>query len=168
MELIDVLDENGLKTGEVLSREEVHQKGLCHKIVIIAGINNKNEILLQQRSKTKSSDSNKWDLTAAGHVLSGEESNYAISRELKEELNYEVDPENIKPIISFKKDCHIFDFFILKTNHLDITKLKLQESEVQDVKLVNIDELNEMIKNNLVIEGTECYEKLFEYLSQNN
>lgn len=27
-ELIDVLDENGIKTGEVLSRNEIHQKGV--------------------------------------------------------------------------------------------------------------------------------------------
>ena len=27
-ELIDVLDENGVKTGEVLSRKEVHKRGL--------------------------------------------------------------------------------------------------------------------------------------------
>lgn len=26
-ELIDVLDENGVKTGQVLSRKEVHEKG---------------------------------------------------------------------------------------------------------------------------------------------
>lgn len=33
MELIDVLDENGVKTGEVVSREEVHKKGLWHRAI---------------------------------------------------------------------------------------------------------------------------------------
>ena len=27
MEYIDVLDENGVKTGEILSRKEIHQRG---------------------------------------------------------------------------------------------------------------------------------------------
>lgn len=27
-ELIDVLDENGIKTGKILSRDEIHRKGL--------------------------------------------------------------------------------------------------------------------------------------------
>lgn len=28
-ELIDVIDENGIKTGEILPRSEVHKKGAC-------------------------------------------------------------------------------------------------------------------------------------------
>lgn len=53
-ELIDVLDENGNRTGEILTREEIHQKGLCHRIVVIAIIDAKGNILMQQRSKNKS------------------------------------------------------------------------------------------------------------------
>ena len=47
MELIDVLDENGIKTGEILSRDEVHKRGLWHRIIVVAIINEKNEILIQ-------------------------------------------------------------------------------------------------------------------------
>ncbi len=43
-ELIDVLDENGIKTGEILPRSEVHKKGLWHRIIVIAIINEKNQI----------------------------------------------------------------------------------------------------------------------------
>ena len=50
-ELIDVLDENGVKTGEILSREEIHKKGLWHRAIVVAIVNDKNEILLQQRSE---------------------------------------------------------------------------------------------------------------------
>lgn len=53
MELIDVLDENGIFTGQVLSRDEVHQKGLWHRAIVVAIINEKNQILLQQRSFKK-------------------------------------------------------------------------------------------------------------------
>lgn len=35
-ELIDVLDENGIKTGQILPRKEVHQKGLWHRIIVVA------------------------------------------------------------------------------------------------------------------------------------
>lgn len=52
-ELIDVLDENGNKTGKILTREQIHKKGLCHRIVVIAIIDAKGNILMQQRSKTK-------------------------------------------------------------------------------------------------------------------
>ena len=53
MELIDVLNENGIKTGKIASRDEVHQKGLWHRAIVVAIINDKNEILLQQRSANK-------------------------------------------------------------------------------------------------------------------
>ena len=49
-ELIDVLDENGVKTGEVLTRKEVHKRGLWHRAIAVAIINEQNEILIQQRS----------------------------------------------------------------------------------------------------------------------
>ena len=48
MEYIDVLDENGVKTGEILSRKEIHQRGLWHRAIVIAIINGNNEVLLQQ------------------------------------------------------------------------------------------------------------------------
>lgn len=53
MELIDVLDENGVFTGEVLPRDEIHKKGLWHRAIVVAIINENNQILLQQRSLTK-------------------------------------------------------------------------------------------------------------------
>lgn len=53
VELIDVLDENGVLTGEVLPRSEVHKRGLWHRAIVVAIVNEKNEILLQQRSDKK-------------------------------------------------------------------------------------------------------------------
>ena len=35
-ELIDVLDENGIKTGQIATRSEVHKKGLWHGIVLLS------------------------------------------------------------------------------------------------------------------------------------
>ena len=52
-ELVDVLDENGIKTGKILSRDEVQKKGLWHRAIVVAIVNEKNEILLQQRSSSK-------------------------------------------------------------------------------------------------------------------
>ena len=45
-EYIDLLNEDGVKTGEILTRKEVHAKGLWHRAIVIAIINEKNEILL--------------------------------------------------------------------------------------------------------------------------
>ena len=61
-ELIDVLDENGIKTGEVLSRNEIHQKGLWHRAIVVAIVNKNNQVLLQQRSFKKDKKAGKWDI----------------------------------------------------------------------------------------------------------
>ena len=53
MELIDVLDENGVKTGKIVTRSEVHKKGLWHRSIVVAIVNENNQILMQQRSYKK-------------------------------------------------------------------------------------------------------------------
>ena len=52
-EIIDVLDESGKKVGKIATRKEVHQKGLWHGAIVAAILNDKNEILMQQRSFKK-------------------------------------------------------------------------------------------------------------------
>ena len=87
MELIDVLNENGVKTGKIASRDEVHQKGLWHRAIVVAIINEKNEILLQQRSANKEKNANMWDISAAGHISAGQDSLMAATREINEEVS---------------------------------------------------------------------------------
>ncbi len=71
-EFFDVLDENGEYINEVASREECHKKGLWHKGVVAFIMNSNNQILLQKRSSTKKLWPDLWDVTAGGHVLTGE------------------------------------------------------------------------------------------------
>lgn len=85
-EMIDVLDENGIKTGQIASRDEVHKKGLWHRCIVVAILNDKNEILLQQRSQEKLTHPGKWDLAAAGHMDAGEDALSAAMRETAEEI----------------------------------------------------------------------------------
>lgn len=70
-EMIDVLDENGIKTGEVLSRKEVHRLGLWHRVIVVTIIDKNDQILMQQRSLNKDTDPGKWDITAARTYISG-------------------------------------------------------------------------------------------------
>lgn len=67
-ELIDVLTENGIRIGEILPRIEVHKRGLWHRIIVVAIINEKNEILLQQRSNNKDKNPGKWDISVTGYL----------------------------------------------------------------------------------------------------
>lgn len=177
MELIDVLDENGIKTGEVLSRDEVHKRGLWHRAIVVAIVNEKNEVLLQQRSANKEKNANMWDISAAGHISSGQDSLMAAAREISEEvsvsLGYSVEVKDFRFMFSYRKEQvfredfierQFYDFFILRQKGLTEENIRFQSSEVQAIKFVNISELNEMREKNLLVPRDECYNELSNYL----
>lgn len=57
-----------------------------------------------------------------------------------------------------------YDFFILRKEDLDINKIKMQESEVQAIKLVSINELMDMRDKNIIVERKAVYDELINYL----
>ena len=176
-ELIDVLDENGIKTGQVVTRKEVHKQGLWHRAIVVAIINEKNEILLQQRSEKKEKNAGLWDISAAGHISCGQDSLSAATREINEEvsvnLGFNVEVKEFRFMYSFRKqqvfkddfiENQFYDFFILRQSGLNKKSIKFQESEVQDIKFVTISELNELRNSGEIVERNEVYDVLNEYL----
>lgn len=176
-ELLDVLNENGIKTGEVLPRKEVHWQGLWHRIIVVAIVNEKNEILIQQRSHDKDKNPDMWDISVTGHLSAGQDSLTAATREISEEvsvsLGYSVEVRDFRFMFSYRKeekvndehyDRQFYDFFILRQNGLTDTNIKFQSSEVSAIKFVTINELNEMRENNLIVNRDECYDELSSYL----
>lgn len=176
-ELIDVLDENGIKTGQVLTRKEVHAKGLWHRIIVVAIINEKNEVLIQQRSNNKDKNPGMWDISVTGHLSSGQDSLTAATREISEEvsvsLGYSVEVRDFRFMFSYRKeekisethyDRQYYDFFILRQSGLTEDNIRFQASEVQAIKFVSISELNKLREDNLLVQRDECYDELSNYL----
>jgi 8-oxo-dGTP diphosphatase len=112
MEYFDILDENGNKTGITKLRNEVHRDGDWHKAVHIWIINNKKEILLQRRCATKDSNPNMLDISCAGHLTAGDNSLDGAIRELKEELNLDVNKEDLEFIKTIKRSSKYSETFI--------------------------------------------------------
>ncbi len=177
MELIDVLDENGIKTGEILPRDEVHKKGLWHRAIVVAIVNENNEILVQQRALDKEKNAGMWDISAAGHISSGQDSLMAAAREISEEvsvsLGYSVEVKDFRFMFSFRKEQkfsddfverQFYDFFILRQNGLNENNIRYQQSEVNAIKFVTITELNEMREAGLLVDREACYNALNDYL----
>jgi len=169
-ELIDVLDENGVKTGEVLTRKEVHKRELWHRAIAVAIVNEENQILMQQRSYNKDKNAGMWDISVAGHISSGQDALTAASREINEEvsvnLGFNVDIKEFRYMFSYRKEemfkedyieRQFYDFFILRKNGLKAEDIKIQESEVEQIKFVNISELNEMIESKTIVEISDVY-----------
>lgn len=171
-ELFDVLNERGQYTGEVENREKCHKNGLWHKAVVAFIINSKNQVLLQKRSKNKKLWPNTWDVTAGGHVLTGEFGFEAAIREAKEELGIDLNKESMTFIGSaistnIKGDIinnHFNEFYIVNKD-LDETKLKLQEEEVSEVKWIDKDEIIERIQDNYngITDKEGCWTYLIKY-----
>lgn len=175
-ELLDVLDSNGIKTGEILPRKEVHKKGLWHRIIVVA-IVNENEVLIQQRSENKDKNPGMWDISVTGHLSAGQDSLTAATREISEEvsvsLGYSVEVRDFRFMFSYRKeekvndnhyDRQFYDFFILRQNGLTAENIRFQAEEVQAIKFVSINELNKMREEGKLVNRDECYDELAAYL----
>lgn len=177
MELIDVLDENGVFTGEVLPRDEVHKKGLWHRAIVVAIINENNQILLQKRSLTKEKNAGMWDISVAGHISSGQDALSAAAREINEEvsvlLGYRTEIKDFRYMYCFRKEQEFsenfierqfYDFFVLRTTGIDDKTLHFQTEEVQAVKFVDLTEIQRMTQNHEIVARPEVYQVLTNYL----
>lgn len=177
MEYIDVLDENGVKTGEILSRKEIHQRGLWHRAIVIAIINENNEVLLQQRSMNKDKNAGLWDISVAGHISTGQDAISATVREINEEvavgIGAKVSITDFRYMFSYRVsqkfandyiENQFYDFFILRKNGLSVKNIILQESEVQAAKFVSLQELEKILQTDCIVKRDPVYDALRDYL----
>jgi 8-oxo-dGTP diphosphatase len=147
VEMIDVVDENGVPSGRAKPRSSIHRDGDWHRTVHVWLANGRGEVLFQKRSSAKESFPGVWDVSAAGHIESGETSAAAAIKELREELGIDVRPGDLRLLFSVKSalthgsgsfiDNEISDVYVV---WLDIDKndFHLQASEVSDVRFVEV------------------------------
>lgn len=155
MEIFDIVDENGIPTGETIQRTVAHDKGIRHRtahIWIVRNTDNGCEVLLQQRSYNKDSFPGRYDTSSAGHIRAGDEPLDSALRELGEELGIKAEPAALTYIGKFPiqyereffgkpfRDCEVA-FVYLYTEPVDINALTLQAEEVESVKWFAIDEV---------------------------
>lgn len=172
MELIEIVDRDGNFTGQIMNKEEAHDKNLLYNEVAVFIINDKREVLLQKRSATKRFSPNKWSL-CAGHVDAGESLEDAALRELKEEVGIDITASDLVPFaernFSIKdSNSHVTYFYYIKSN-LNERDFIIQKEELSEVKWFSIDKIVDMIKS--VDNPTTFYESkigLFEKLRNVN
>lgn len=154
-ELIDICDKNNSVTGVQKMKSEAHRSGLWHRSAHIWIYNEKGEILLQLRAKNKLLYPDVWDISVAGHVSANKKPINSAVREMKEEIGLMIDEKelqfcNVKKVsidIGEIKNYEFYYVYLFKYDG-DMKKLKLQKSEVQEVKFVPISKiLRELQKN---------------------
>ncbi len=149
MELIEIVDENGNFTGQIMDKEEAHDKNLLHNEVGIFIINDDGKVLLQKRSANKRFSPNKWGL-CAGHVEANESLENAALREIKEEVGLDITSKELIPygereITISDSNSHITYFYYIRCNKKE-NEFAIQTEELSEVKWFNIDEIITMIK----------------------
>lgn len=83
-----LVDEHDNAIG-TMGKMEVHKKGLLHRAFSILLFNDKQELLLQQRSFNKYHCGGLWTNTCCSHPFPGEDVLSAANRRLKEEMGIE-------------------------------------------------------------------------------
>lgn len=146
MEIWDVLDKSGKRTGKTVVRgKRGLSKGEYHLVVHIWIFDRQGNILIQRRSDDRPLMPGEWAATG-GSALSNESSRHAASRELFEELGIRLQRSRLKLIKRMLRRFSITDIWAARCD-VDISELKLQKEEVAEAKWVTPDELRLMIKN---------------------
>ena len=151
MELLDIYDSNGNRTGKTIERgksldtlkEDEH---IAVGVIFIE--NDKGEFLIQKTSKEKGGEYS----STGGHIDSGETPLESIRREVLEELGINIKQDEIKEYGFIIYDKPIRYIFYLKKN-INIEDIKVQQEEVDYVKYMNITEIRNLIKTNQMLKS---------------
>ena len=184
MEFFAVIDETGTATGEIVSREEAHRKGVLHRSVhvwVIREEEGRTEVLLQKRSEEKESFPGMYDTSSAGHVSAGEEALSSALRELSEELGITAVLEQLRDLgtvhIQYEKMFHgrlyrdneLAEVYVY-SEPVELGRLVLQSSEVSEVRWFDLNEIWEEIRRgdrHRFCVPTEGLELLRDYIVRN-
>lgn len=145
MEIWEILDEQGNKTGKTMVKGESFRKGQYHLGSDVWIMNSDNKILIQKRSPSKRLDPNVWAMTG-GSAINGEDSITTIKREALEELNIKLNESDLELVKKYKTGTvYLHVYFSNKDINLD--DIVMQEEEVCDIKWASYDEIEEIYNN---------------------
>lgn len=172
MELLDIRREDGSLTGEVRERTIAHEKGdlhgTSHVWIIRKAASGAWEVLLQKRSRNKDSFPECYDVSSAGHIPSGSDYKESALREMEEELGIHASAEDLKEAFTHLgyaemdfygkpfKNAEISKVYVYE-KEVDITKLKLQQEEVESVCWMDYETVLEEVREEMKRGSCEKY-----------
>lgn len=165
MELWDLYDENGRKTGETWPRTRAMEipEGKYHIVCDILVRHRDGEFLLTLRDERKEAYPGCWEASAGGAALAGETPEEAARREMREETGLEA--ETLEPIsITRNPVTHsIVHAFLAAVNCAKDT-VRLQEGETADYQWMEPEAFLKLISTEPVLE--KQYPRYQPYLEQ--
>jgi isopentenyldiphosphate isomerase len=160
MELLDVVDENGVPTGEIISREKAHRTGVRHRtshVWLVRRHEGSYQLLLQKRSAQKETYPGCYDISSAGHIPAGDGYVESALRELEEELGMQAAPEELTYIGTRRftirdmfrgklyLDVQVSNVYLLFRD-TEAELFTVQEAELESVLWMDMDECVHMVK----------------------
>lgn len=139
-ELRDLYDINHKLIGKAIRKGEPVPDGY-YIIVVLIYIENSNGRFLIQRRSRKFKDGKL--ATTGGHVKTGQTSEEGILDEVREEIGLDLQPSDLQLYFAGREDStHVFyDDYYAKVDVDDISKLKLQDNEVDEVLWMTPEEI---------------------------
>ena len=146
MEYLNLYD----RKGNLLQEKGVRgqKTGKLVGIVIIFIENSKGEFLIQKTSPSRNGEF----ATTGGHVSYGSDFLESIIREVREELGLDISDEKIIEINTYVFEKYIQKVYYLKKD-IAIKDIKVDKEEVEYVKWLDKDAIEELIKNNKFRKG---------------
>ena len=164
LELLDVVDENGMPTGEVVPREKAHELGIRHRtahVWLVRFRASEAEILLQKRCEQKDSWPGCYDISSAGHIPAGVDFIPSAIRELQEELGVKAMPEELifcgNRCICADGEFHGRPFHDRQYSRVfallwdrEESAFSLQQEEIDAVRWMKLEDCLEAVKQNTI------------------
>lgn len=171
-DLIDVLSDSGLRTGEILPRAEIHRLGKRHRAVHLYMFNAQNELLLQRRSLTVDHGPGIFSISVTGHINASEFSAETVRREIEEELGINASQLKIDFLFSYYQEAVLHETYIDRQfNDIYVTRADIKpelihfdRSEVSEVKFVPFGKFQEMVANEPILTlayANECRDLVY-------
>lgn len=154
MEWFDVCDESGNPTGETVTRQEAHSRGIRHRtahVWIVRKVQGRYQVLLQKRSMNKDSFPGQLDTSSAGHIPAGQEPAASAVRELREELGIAVPEESLLYAgqfpIRYEKEFHgkmfrdneVANVYVYRKD-IPLSAITVQKEELDSVGWFDLEE----------------------------
>ncbi|MFC4736783.1 NUDIX domain-containing protein [Bacillus daqingensis] len=152
MEIWDLLDQEGKKTGQTIQRGKPLPEGYYH-LVVHTWIVDQDHVLITRRALEKPHPG-MWE-TPGGSALSGESSREAAVREVKEEIGMELELSKLDKLKRTWHDSYVHDIWFVE-RPFSLERLDLQREEVSEARRIKLETLHEWIRQDCLITGLQA------------
>ena len=147
-EYVICVDKNNTPVGQE-EKLAAHQKGLLHRAFSGFIFNDKNELLIQQRSAQKYHNPGIWSNTVCSHPRPKEKTLDAVSRRLKEEFGFTAAFKEIGHLLyrhTFSNGLTEYEFDHIFVAPYGGQKIMPNPDEIQDWRWIKKEDLHQEIQ----------------------